>query len=117
MDNWLFPSLFQNRIILDAAIALGLFWAALSRPKRIHRAGLFRWAVILFCLAVVTPVINQLVMYLTAGPGNTPGVGRIVGTINADSLTTSLILAVIPVFLTALSVYFAIEAVRPQDHE
>lgn len=117
LDNWLTSLLFQNRGMIEAAIVIGLFWAALSRPKRIRSPVMFRCAVIIFCLALVTPIMNQLVVFvLNDKPGG--GVGgnqfRPGGGNNATMTMISLFLAAIPMLLIALSIYCAIDSIRPR---
>jgi hypothetical protein len=92
---------------LDAALLIGLFWAALAHPDRIRSVIEFRIATILLGISIVIPVIIQLFVLATQPTG--PGMGPPTGPGTAVFAT-----AISPI-LTMLAVIFGVDSVTPRS--
>ena len=93
--------------LVEAALLLGLFWAALSHPDRIRSVLHFRIASLLLGLSILAPIVVQ-VFWLgnLGGPaGQGLGAGRFPG-------IETLAIAV-PPLLTMLAVLFGLGSITP----
>jgi len=93
--------LFGNHAV-TAAVVLGLFWAAASRPSRIRRPNTFRLSALLIGASFVANVAIPLVLIV-----NTPEDDR--G--RAQGPRALLYLLVIPPALVMLAIYLGIVSV------
>ena len=93
---------------LDAALLIGLFWAALAHPDRIRSVTEFRIATILLGVSIVIPVIIQL--FLLGSQMTGPGMGM-----RPDSGpgTAMFATAISPIF-TMLAVILGLDSVTPR---
>jgi hypothetical protein len=84
---------------LNAALLIGLFWAALAHPDRIRSVIEFRIATLLLGVSVVVPVIIQLL--LMGSQANGPGMAMYATAISP--------------ILTMLAVICGVDSVTPRD--
>ena len=89
---------------LDAALLIGLFWAALAHPDRIRSLIGFRVATILLGVSIVVPYVIQL--FLVGSPGQR-GAGP-------DPGMAVYGMAISPV-ITMLAVIFGVDSVTPRS--
>lgn len=91
---------------LNAALLIGLFWAALAHPDRIRSVIEFRIATILLGVSVVVPVIIQLLLMGSQanGPGMYPGSGPGI----------AMYATAISPILTMLAVICGVDSVTPR---
>ncbi len=93
----------------EAALLIGLFWAALAHPERIRNLTEFRLATVLLGLSLVVPVMVQL--FLMNSPLNMlrqPGMGP-----GQDTGIAMYAMAVAPA-LTMLSLILGVDSVTPR---
>lgn len=90
---------------VEAALLVGLFWAALAHPDRIRSLTEFRLATLLLGVSMVAPVMVQLIMM--GDPLRQPGLGRDVGT-GAYELA-------LPPLLGMLAVILGVDSVTPRS--
>ncbi|MDG2015089.1 MAG: hypothetical protein P8J33_16405, partial [Pirellulaceae bacterium] len=92
--------------LLEAALLIGLFWAALAHPERIQSLIGFRVATILLGISIVFPVILQLFFIGgQLGGSGQPGAG--------PNSQMALVAGVSPV-TTMLAVIFGVDSVTPR---
>lgn len=91
---------------LNAALLIGLFWAALGHPDRIRSIKAFRIATVLLGVSMVTPVISQAVMMVNQAGGPSTG-------LSSEWGTAMFATAVSPV-LTMLAVIVGVDSVTPR---
>lgn len=92
--------------LLDAALLVCLFWAALVRPERIRSLLEFRLALVLLGLSIMAPMAIQLTLAWMR-PG--PAAGRF-GMANQDQ-GVGMYFMVIPSALTMLAVLLGVDSV------
>lgn len=92
---------------LDAALLIGLFWAALAHPDRIQSLRKFRLATILLGISIVIPIVIQLVVL--GSQSTSSGMGR------PPTGTEAAVFAMaISPFITMLAVIFGVDSVTPR---
>lgn len=98
-----------GRGFVEAALLIGLFWAALGHPERIRSFGGFRTATILLGISMVLPVIIQL--YVSTGNVRNQFGGRA----QADPGLVIYAMA-LPPLLTMLAVIIGVGSVTPTSN-
>jgi len=91
---------------VEAALLIGLFWAALAHPDRIRSVTEFRIATLLLGVSMVVPVMIQL--FLVGNPlggPRQPGVGQDAG--------AAMYAMAIPPLLSMLAVILGVDSVTP----
>ena len=94
---------------LEAALLIGLFWAALAHPDRIRSLTKFRIATLLLGVSGVLPIIIQL--FVVRNPSLGPGAGS-----PPDPGAVIFILAVTPI-VTMLAVILGVSSVTPRSQD
>ena len=92
---------------LEAALLIGLFWAALAHPDRIRSVTEFRIATLLLGVSMVVPVMVQL--FLVGSPlggPRQPGMG-------GDAGTAMYVMAIAPL-LSMMAVILGVDSVTPR---
>ena len=93
---------------LEAALLIGLFWAALAHPDRIRSVTAFRLSGLLLGLAIVAPVLIQ-VFLIGHRPG---GIGRPAA--GTDGLEMAMYASAVPPVLTMLAVVLGLDSIMPR---
>jgi hypothetical protein len=90
---------------VEAALLIGLFWAALAHPERIRHVAKFRLSLLCLCVALVAPALTVIFLFtnpIDTIPGrNLSGVYQIAG----------LYLHAIPPVLISLAVLLGVGSV------
>lgn len=94
---------------LEAALLIGLFWAALAHPDRIRSLTKFRIATILLGVSGVLPIMTQL--FVVRNPSIGPGAGS-----STDPGIAIFIVAISPI-VTMLAVILAVSSVTPRSQD
>ncbi len=89
---------------IEAALLIGLFWAALAHPDRIHSVTEFRISTLLLGVSMVVPVMVQLFL---AGNPRQPAFGQDAG--------MAMYGMVIPPLLSMLAVILGVDSVTPRS--
>ena len=97
---------------VEAALLIGLFWAALAHPERIRSITEFRLATLLLGISIVVPVIVQLFLIGNPLGGGMRGNGP-AGP--ADSL--GIYAMAISPLLIMMAVILGVDSVTPRWHE
>lgn len=97
-----------GRGLVEAALVICLFWAALSRPERIRNLFEFRLASVLLGISIIAPALIQMFFMGFTGTAalNRPGAGK-----QPEALMFTM---AIPPLLTMLAVLLGIDAVTPR---
>ena len=94
---------------LNAALLIGLFWAAVAHPDRIRSVIEFRIATILLGVSVVVPVLIQLFLMVMGIQANGPG------RYPASGPEMAIIATAISPILTMLAVICGVDSVTPRN--
>lgn len=93
---------------VEAALLIGLFWAAISHPERIRSVIEFRIATVLLAASMVVPVVVQL--YLAGQASSTP---RLTGFQQPQPPGNAMYAMAISPFLVMLAVIIGVNSVTP----
>ncbi len=96
-----------GRGLVEAALLIGLFWAALAHPDRIRSVAEFRLATLLLGASLVVPVMVQLLL-----AGNAMGAPR-PARAGQDVGLAAYAMAIPPV-LSMLAVILGLDSVTPR---
>jgi multisubunit Na+/H+ antiporter MnhC subunit len=91
---------------LEAALLLGLFWAALVQPERIKSILMFRLSGLFLGLAVIAPTLIQVFLIGQRQPGVRP--------VNGEGMELAMYASAIPPVLTMLAIVIGLDSVMPR---
>ena len=104
----LFGGVSGNLVVVEAALIICLFWAALVRPERIGSVAAFRLAMVLLAVAILAPSVIQVTLVAYSAPIDK----RL---LTADKQNGAVLYAlVIPPAILMLAVLAAIESIAPR---
>ena len=90
---------------LDAALLIGIFWAALGHPERIRNLIEFRTASILLAISIVIPVLVQLYLLRSQSSSLMP---------RSDPGMVMYAMAISPI-LKMIAIILAVDSVTPRQ--
>jgi len=94
---------------VEAALLIGLFWAALAHPDRIRSVTEFRLATLLLGVSMVVPVMVQL--FLVGNPLAGPRQPGLPG----QGAGTAMYAMALPPLLSMMAVIFGVDSVTPRS--
>ncbi|MFM7150239.1 MAG: hypothetical protein ACKO23_10395 [Gemmataceae bacterium] len=110
MLNMMFGGSGRNWI--EAALLLGLFWAALSHPERIRSLVKFRLSTLLLGISVISPIFVQLFLFARMDTGVSQGIARQPG-LAQESMVRILSMA-IPPGLLMVAILLGVDSITPR---
>ena len=106
----------SGRSWIEAALLIGLFWAALIHPERIRSLFRFRLATLLLGISVISPFFVQIFLFATMDGGASPrSAPRQPGL--AQESTMRILCMAIPPFLLMLAILLGVDSVTPRSRD
>jgi cytochrome bd-type quinol oxidase subunit 2 len=96
----------SSRGLVEAALLIGLFWAAIMRPEQIRSKAAFTASGIVLGLALVVPALTQI---LTIGLRSDATSRQP----NTSSIESTLYMMAIPPVLTMIAIILGLSSVLP----
>lgn len=93
---------------VEAALLIGLFWAALAHPGRIRSRLMFRLAALCLGASLVAPALIQVFLIGSRSPfAGRPGAG-------SEGLEVAMYASTVPPMLTMLAIILGVNSVLPR---